>query len=148
MTAEEDRRFGFEGDSSATTPAPRGYKQEVTKRMIWRRSRWPGSSSAIYLTLYKLNVIGELSCRIGSCETVNASVGQCSSASRRGLGLRSTSTSSSSRCCTTARFEYEPVISVVLVAQAAIGSFIAWLTYLEMGVIHASAFGALRQLTF
>ena len=39
---------------------------------------------------------------------------------------------------TTTRFEDEPVISVVLVAQAAIGVlFSAWLTYLELAVIHA-----------
>src|SRR5947208_16321688 len=28
---------------------------------------------SLYLTLYKLGVIGELSCSIGSCETVNTS---------------------------------------------------------------------------
>jgi uncharacterized membrane protein len=36
------------------------------------------------------------------------------------------------------RWESEPVISVVLVAEAAIGVlFSAWLTYLELAVIHA-----------
>ena len=36
------------------------------------------------------------------------------------------------------RFENEPVISIVLVAQSAIGVlFSAWLTYLELAVIHA-----------
>ena len=36
------------------------------------------------------------------------------------------------------RFEDERVISVVLVAEAAVGVlFSAWLTYLELGVIHA-----------
>src|ERR1700686_2511183 len=28
---------------------------------------------SLYLTLYKLGIIGELSCTIGSCETVNSS---------------------------------------------------------------------------
>ena len=28
---------------------------------------------ALYLTLYKMGAIGELSCRVGSCETVNSS---------------------------------------------------------------------------
>ena len=28
---------------------------------------------SLYLTLFKLNVIGELSCSVGSCETVNTS---------------------------------------------------------------------------
>src|SRR4029079_18243431 len=36
------------------------------------------------------------------------------------------------------RFENEPVISIVLVAQSAIGVlFSAWLTYLELAVFHA-----------
>jgi uncharacterized membrane protein len=36
------------------------------------------------------------------------------------------------------RFEFEPAISFVLVAEAAVGVlFSAWLTYLELGVIHA-----------
>jgi len=36
------------------------------------------------------------------------------------------------------RFEFEPAISFVLVGEAAIGVlFSAWLTYLELGVIHA-----------
>ena len=36
------------------------------------------------------------------------------------------------------RFENEPIISLVLVAEAAVGVlFSAWLTYLELGVIHA-----------
>jgi uncharacterized membrane protein len=36
------------------------------------------------------------------------------------------------------RFEREPAISFVLVGEAAVGVlFSAWLTYLELGVIHA-----------
>jgi uncharacterized membrane protein len=36
------------------------------------------------------------------------------------------------------RFEDERAISIVLVAEAAVGVlFSAWLTYLELGVIHA-----------
>ena len=39
---------------------------------------------------------------------------------------------------TTPRFEREPLISVVLAGQALIGVlFSAWLTYLELAVIHA-----------
>jgi len=95
---------------------------------------------SLYLTLYKLNVIGELSCSIGSCETVNTSRWSMF------LGLPVAAWGLLfyldvfviALLGTTARFEYEPVISVVLVAQAAIGVlFSAWLTYLELGVIHA-----------
>jgi uncharacterized membrane protein len=36
------------------------------------------------------------------------------------------------------RLEYEPLLSVLLVAEAAVGVvFSAWLTYLELAVIHA-----------
>ena len=95
---------------------------------------------SVYLTLYKLGVIGVLSCSIGSCETVNTSRWSMF------LGLPVAAWGLLfyvdvfiiALLGTTARFEYEPAISVVLVAQAAIGVlFSAWLTYLELGVIHA-----------
>jgi uncharacterized membrane protein len=95
---------------------------------------------SLYLTLYKLNVIGELSCSIGSCEAVNTSRWSMF------LGLPVAAWGLLfyldvfviALLGTTPRFEYEPVMSIVLVAQAAIGVlFSAWLTYLELGVIHA-----------
>jgi uncharacterized membrane protein len=95
---------------------------------------------SLYLTLYKLGVIGELSCSIGSCETVNTS--QWS----RFLGLPVAAWGLFfylevfviAVVGTMPRFEFEPVISYVLVAEAAVGVlFSAWLTYLELGVIHA-----------
>jgi uncharacterized membrane protein len=95
---------------------------------------------SLYLTLYKLGVIGELSCSIGSCETVNTS--QWS----RFLGLPVAAWGLLfyldvfviAVVGTMPRFEFEPVISYVLVAEAAVGVlFSAWLTYLELGVIHA-----------
>ena len=95
---------------------------------------------SVYLTLYKLGAIGVLSCSIGSCETVNTSRWSMF------LGLPVAAWGLLfyvdvfiiALLGTTARFEYEPAISVVLVAQAAIGVlFSAWLTYLELGVIHA-----------
>jgi uncharacterized membrane protein len=95
---------------------------------------------SLYLTLYKLGVIGELSCSIGSCETVNtsrwsiflglpvAAWGLLFYLDVFGVALLGT----------TPRFENEPVISIVLVAEAAIGVlFSAWLTYLELAVIQA-----------
>jgi uncharacterized membrane protein len=93
-----------------------------------------------YLTLYKLGVIGELSCTIGSCETVNTSRWSVF------LGLPVAAWGLFfyvdvfviAFAGTTQRLEDEPLISIVLAAEAAIGVlFSAWLTYLELAVIHA-----------
>ena len=95
---------------------------------------------SIYLTLYKLGVIGELSCSVGSCETVNTSKWSVF------LGLPVAAWGllfyldvfGVALLGTMPRWENEPVISIVLVAQAAVGVlFSAWLTYLELAVIHA-----------
>ena len=95
---------------------------------------------ALYLTLYKIGVIGELSCSIGSCETVNTSKWS------RFLGLPVAAWGllfyldvfAIALIGTFPRFEDERAISIVLVAEAAVGVlFSAWLTYLELGVIHA-----------
>jgi uncharacterized membrane protein len=95
---------------------------------------------SLYLTLYKLGVIGELSCSIGSCETVNTSKWS------RFMGLPVAAWGllfyldvfATALVGTFERFADEPVISIVLVAEAAVGVlFSAWLTYLELGVIHA-----------
>ena len=95
---------------------------------------------SIYLTLYKLGVIGELSCSLGSCETVNTSRWSVF------LGLPVAAWGflfyvdvfAVALLGTMPRWENEPVISIALVTQAAIGVlFSVWLTYLELAVIHA-----------
>jgi len=95
---------------------------------------------SLYLTLYKIGVIGELSCSIGSCETVNTSKWS------RFLGLPVAAWGllfyldvfALALVGTMRRFEFEPAISFLLVGEAAVGVlFSAWLTYLELGVIHA-----------
>jgi len=95
---------------------------------------------SLYLTLYKLGIIGELSCSIGSCETVNLSRWS------RFLGLPVAAWGllfyldvfAVAVISTLPRFEDERVLSIVLVGEAAIGVlFSAWLTYLELFVIHA-----------
>jgi uncharacterized membrane protein len=95
---------------------------------------------SLYLTLYKIGVIGELSCTIGSCETVNTSKWS------KFLGLPVAAWGLLfyldvfvvALVGTMRRFEFEPAISFVLVGEAAVGVlFSAWLTYLELGVIHA-----------
>ena len=95
---------------------------------------------SLYLTLYKLGVIGELSCTLGSCETVNtsrwsvflglpvAAWGLLFYLDVFGVALMGTMP----------RWENERVFSIILVVEAAIGVlFSAWLTYLELAVIHA-----------
>jgi uncharacterized membrane protein len=95
---------------------------------------------SLYLTLYKLGYIGELSCTIGSCETVNTSKWS------RFLGLPVAAWGllfyvdvfALAVVGTMPRFEASRTISLALLAQAAVGVlFSAWLTYLELGVIHA-----------
>ena len=95
---------------------------------------------SIYLTLFKLGVIGELSCTIGSCETVNTSRWSVF------LGLPVAAWGLFfyidvfilALVGTMPRLEDEPLISVALAGEAAIGViFSAWLTYLELAVIHA-----------
>ena len=95
---------------------------------------------SLYLTLYKIGVIGELSCSIGSCETVNTSKWS----SFLGLPVAAwglffyIDVFAIALVGTIPRFENEPLISLVLAAEAAVGVlFSAWLTYLELGVIHA-----------
>jgi uncharacterized membrane protein len=112
----------------------------VTKRMIVAALALAGIFISLYLTLYKIGVIGELSCTIGSCETVNTSKWS------RFLGLPVAAWGLLfyldvfvvALVGTMRRFELEPAISFVLVGEAAVGVlFSAWLTYLELGVIHA-----------
>jgi uncharacterized membrane protein len=95
---------------------------------------------SLYLTLYKLGVIGELTCSIGSCETVNTSKWSTFlhlPVAAWGL-LFYAEVFLISLVGTMPRFENEPIVSILLVAEAGIGVlFSAWLTYLELAVIHA-----------
>jgi uncharacterized membrane protein len=95
---------------------------------------------SLYLTLYKFGVIGELTCSIGSCETVNTS--KWSTFLHLPVALWGLLFYAEvfviSLVGTMPRLESEPLVSIVLVTEAAIGVlFSAWLTYLELGVIHA-----------
>jgi uncharacterized membrane protein len=95
---------------------------------------------ALYLTLYKLGVIGELTCAVGSCETVNTSrwatfLGMPVAAWGLvfyiiTLGIAFASTQD--------RFADSRAVLVALVAWTGWGVvFSGWLTYLELAVIHA-----------
>jgi uncharacterized membrane protein len=94
----------------------------------------------LYLTLYKLGAIGQLSCSIGSCETVNTSKWSTF------LGLPVAlwgvffylDVFVIALVGSQPRFEASRAISFVLAGEAAVGVlFSAWLTYLELAVIHA-----------
>jgi uncharacterized membrane protein len=95
---------------------------------------------SLYLTLFKLGVIGELTCSIGSCETVNTSKWSTFlhlPVAAWGL-LFYAEVFVVALLGTMPRFENEPLVSLVLVTEAAFGVlFSAWLTYLELAVIHA-----------
>jgi uncharacterized membrane protein len=95
---------------------------------------------ALYLTLYKVGVVGNLSCTIGSCETVNtsrwatflglpvAAWGLAAYVALFALSLAGTSD----------RLAPSRVISWLLVGIAGWSVlFSAWLTYLELFVIDA-----------
>lgn len=95
---------------------------------------------ALYLTLYKVGVIGMLSCSIGSCETVNTSrwsmllgapVATWGLAAYIALFALALAGSSAAR-------ERSVTIARLLVALAGWSAlFSAWLTYLELFVIRA-----------
>jgi len=99
-----------------------------------------GICIALYLTLYKVGVIGVLSCSIGSCETVNTSkwsmlfgipIAAWGLAAYVALFVLAMAGSSESR-------EASLPIAQMLVALAGWSVlFSAWLTYLELFVIHA-----------
>jgi uncharacterized membrane protein len=95
---------------------------------------------SLYLTLFKLGVIGELTCSIGSCETVNTSRWSTFlhlPVAAWGL-LFYAEVFVISMLGTMPRFENEPFVSLILVVESAFGVlFSGWLTYLELAVIHA-----------
>jgi uncharacterized membrane protein len=99
-----------------------------------------GSLVALYLTLYKVGVIGELSCSVGNCETVNTSrwatfLGLPVAA--WGLGAYLVVLALATAGLSESRAESR-VISFALVGVAGWSVlFSAWLTYLELFRIHA-----------
>lgn len=95
---------------------------------------------ALYLTLYKVGVVGDLSCSIGSCETVNTSQW----ATFLGLPVAAWGLVTYIVLFTLAmvgtgeRFAASATISWSLVALSGWSVlFSGWLTYLELFVIHA-----------
>jgi len=112
----------------------------MTKRMIVATLSLAGIFVALYLLFYKLGIVGNLACSIGSCETVNLSkwatfLGAPVAAWGVGfyvvmfvLALASLQD----------RYVESVGMSKVLAFVSASGFvFSAWLTYLELFVIHA-----------
>lgn len=110
------------------------------RRMIIAAVSLVGLFVAMYLWLYKLGVLGQLSCGIGSCETVNLSKwamlagqpvafwGVCFYVAMLTVAVLGT----------LERFEGDRRIAVALTVMTGGGVlFSGWLTYLELAVIHA-----------
>lgn len=112
----------------------------MTKRQIIAALALAGIFISIYLTLYKLGIIGELTCSVGSCETVNTSKW----ATFLGLPVAAwgiffyLDVFLFALVGTFERFEHSRIISILLVVWSTVGLvFSGWLTWLELAVIHA-----------
>ncbi|MGI8619993.1 MAG: vitamin K epoxide reductase family protein [Gemmatimonadaceae bacterium] len=95
---------------------------------------------ALYLTLYKMGAIGELSCRIGSCETVNSSpwaVLLGAPVAAWGVGFYVV-LFALAMAGLQGRFADSRQLALTVVLLAGWGVlFSGWLTYLELFVIRA-----------
>jgi uncharacterized membrane protein len=112
----------------------------MTRRMIIAALALGGVGLATYLAMYKLGMIGTLACTVGSCETVNLSRW----ATLLGLPVAVWGVGFYvvlflvALLGTTERFVDATWVSHALLALTAWGVvFSAWLTYLELYVIHA-----------
>ena len=99
-----------------------------------------GTGLATYLAMYKLGMIGQLACTVGQCETVNLSrwatfLGMPVAVWGVGFYVVLFLVALAG---TTERFVNATWVSHALLALTAWGVlFSAWLTYLELYVIHA-----------
>jgi len=112
----------------------------MTKRMIVAALALAGVFIALYLLLYKLGMIGHLSCSVGSCETVNTSKwARFMGIPVAGWGLAFYAALFVLAMVSTGeRYADSLGMSKLLVGAAGTGVlFSAWLTYLELFVIHA-----------
>lgn len=110
------------------------------RRMVIAAISLVGLFVAMYLWLYKLGVLGSLSCGVGNCEAVNTSKwatlmgqpvalwGVCFYVAMLTVAVLGT----------LERFEGDRRIAVALTVMTGGGVlFSGWLTYLELAVIHA-----------
>jgi uncharacterized membrane protein len=112
----------------------------VTKRMTIAGLALAGLFVSLYLTLYKVGVIGQIACSIGSCETVQTSrwaVFGGLPVAAWGLGFY-VATLALAVAGTAERQADSPRISLALLLLSGWGVlFSGWLTWLELFVIHA-----------
>ena len=112
----------------------------MTRRMIIAALALAGVALATYLAMYKLGYIGTLACTIGSCETVNLSRWATFlgiPVAVWGLGFY-VMLFAVALAGTMERFAEATWVSHVLLVLTGWGvAFSAWLTYLELYVIHA-----------
>jgi len=112
----------------------------VTKRTIVAALALAGIFVALYLLLYKIGAVGNLSCSIGSCETVNTSKWAVFlGAPVAGWGVAFyVALFVVALVSIQDRYADSLAISKLLALVAGIGFvFSAWLTSLELFVIHA-----------
>ncbi|HEV7704041.1 MAG TPA: vitamin K epoxide reductase family protein [Gemmatimonadaceae bacterium] len=112
----------------------------MTRRQILALLAVVGICIALYLTLYKFGVIGVLSCSIGSCETVNTSKWSM----LMGLPIATWGLMAYVALLvlaivggTESREESVPIAQMLVFLAGFSVLFSAWLTYLELFVIHA-----------
>lgn len=112
----------------------------MTRRMLTALVALVGLFVAMYLALYKAGVIGTVSCGTGGCETVQLSQWSVLlglPVATWGVGFYAL-VFGLAFAATTARFGDSRRLSLALVVLTGWGVlFSAWLTYLELFVIHA-----------
>jgi len=112
----------------------------MTKRMIVATLSLAGIFVALYLLLYKLGIVGNLACSIGSCETVNLSKWATflgAPVAAWGVGFYVVMFVLALASLQDRYFESVGMSKVLALVSGSGFAFSAWLTYLELFVIHA-----------
>ncbi len=112
----------------------------MTKRMIVAALALTGIFVALYLLLYKLGIIGELTCSVGSCETVNTSKWATFAGlpvAAWGVGWYVAMFSLALVSTRESLADSQPVSLAMLMLAGTGLLFSGWLTYLELFEIHA-----------
>ncbi|MEO7502669.1 MAG: vitamin K epoxide reductase family protein [Gemmatimonadaceae bacterium] len=112
----------------------------MTKRMIVATLSLAGIFVALYLLLYKLGIIGNLTCSIGSCETVNLSKWATflgAPVAAWGVGFYFVMFGLSLVSLQDRHADSLGMSKALALVSGSGVAFSAWLTYLELFVIHA-----------
>lgn len=112
----------------------------MTRRQILALLAVVGICIALYLTLFKVGVIGELSCSVGACEKVNTSRWSMLfgvPVSAWGLGAYVVLLALAIVGGTESREDSVPIAQLLVALAGFSVLFSAWLTYIELFVINA-----------